>query len=328
MPLPLIAVAAVSAGYGLYKSGKAYVDNSDANELNESAKDIVESAQKEIENSRQACNNILTEFGRKKVEAITNNIEKFVSVYGQLKNVQLTSSHNLGDLKIEPFDSAAFDEMKSEISMVEASGLGLGSGSAGGALAAFGAYNGAMMLASASTGTAISSLGGAAATNATLAWFGGGSLASGGLGMAGGTMVLGGLVAGPALAIFGGVMGAKAEEKLSNAKSNKEEADTFASSSKEITIKLSGIIELTELAIETLSKLRTALRRSIKSLDKIIQKNGVDYSTYLDSDKEIVFKTVKLAQLVKALIDTPLLDDDGGVLEGSQQRLIEIKAEI
>ena len=43
----------------------------------------------------------------------------------------------------------------------------------------------------ASTGTAISSLSGAAASNATLAWFGGGSLATGGGGMAIGTVVLG-----------------------------------------------------------------------------------------------------------------------------------------
>ena len=46
----------------------------------------------------------------------------------------------------------------------------------------------------AGTGTAISSLSGAAATNATLAWLGGGTLASGGGGMAAGAFVLGGVV--------------------------------------------------------------------------------------------------------------------------------------
>lgn len=45
----------------------------------------------------------------------------------------------------------------------------------------------------ASTGTAIGTLSGVAATNATLASLGGGSLASGGLGMAGGTLALSGL---------------------------------------------------------------------------------------------------------------------------------------
>ncbi|MGQ9483289.1 hypothetical protein [Chloroflexus sp.] len=55
----------------------------------------------------------------------------------------------------------------------------------------------------ASTGTAISTLSGAAATNATLAWLGGGALAAGGGGMALGTAVLGGLVTGPALLTAG-----------------------------------------------------------------------------------------------------------------------------
>lgn len=56
----------------------------------------------------------------------------------------------------------------------------------------------------ASTGTAISSLSGAAATNAVLAWFGGGSLAAGGGGAALGATVLTGVGAVVALAVFGG----------------------------------------------------------------------------------------------------------------------------
>jgi len=52
---------------------------------------------------------------------------------------------------------------------------------------------GAAAFGSASTGTAISSLSGKAASNAILAWFGGGSKAVGGLGMAGGNMVLPGI---------------------------------------------------------------------------------------------------------------------------------------
>lgn len=69
----------------------------------------------------------------------------------------------------------------------------------GGALVAMGAGAAAWWAVStfgvASTGTAISALSGAAATNATLAWFGGGSLAAGGAGVVGGAVVLtGGMV--------------------------------------------------------------------------------------------------------------------------------------
>ena len=70
-------------------------------------------------------------------------------------------------------------------------------------------YTGATTFASsvgvASTGTAISGLSGAAATNATLAWLGGGSLATGGGGMALGSIVLGGITVGPALTATGEV---------------------------------------------------------------------------------------------------------------------------
>ena len=53
----------------------------------------------------------------------------------------------------------------------------------------------------ASTGTALATLSGPAYVHATLAALGGGSLASGGLGMAGGAAVLGAVVAAPMLAV-------------------------------------------------------------------------------------------------------------------------------
>jgi membrane protein implicated in regulation of membrane protease activity len=75
--------------------------------------------------------------------------------------------------------------------------LNAGFGGLVGGTTALGAWGLVSLIGSASTGTAISSLSGVAATNATLAWFGGGSLATGGAGMAGGFWVLGGIVAAP-----------------------------------------------------------------------------------------------------------------------------------
>ncbi len=80
---------------------------------------------------------------------------------------------------------------------------GLVSSATSGAVTAASAYGLVGILASASTGTAISALSGAAATNATLAWLGGGTLAAGGGGVAAGTVVLGGLVAAPAIMVVG-----------------------------------------------------------------------------------------------------------------------------
>ncbi len=75
---------------------------------------------------------------------------------------------------------------------------GAAAGAAAGGAAAYATFTAASMLGTASTGAAISGLSGVAATNATLAFLGGGSLAAGGAGIAGGTLLLTGIVAAPA----------------------------------------------------------------------------------------------------------------------------------
>lgn len=99
----------------------------------------------------------------------------------------------------------------------DASGAVIGS-AIGGVLAAYGAYTGVGMPASTAGGVAITELSGVVATNATLAWLGGGALSVGGFGMVGGMVVLGGLVAGPALAILGAMSADEMKEKLEKAK--------------------------------------------------------------------------------------------------------------
>lgn len=83
-----------------------------------------------------------------------------------------------------------------------------------GTATAVGSWTVVSFVGTASTGTAIASLSGAAATNATLAWFGGGAIAAGGGGMAAGMMTLGGLVAVPLIAFSAWKTHSKAEEIL------------------------------------------------------------------------------------------------------------------
>jgi hypothetical protein len=77
------------------------------------------------------------------------------------------------------------------------------SGAATGSMAVVGAWSLVAMAGTASTGTAIGTLSGAAATSATLAWFGGGSLVAGGAGMAGGEVVLAVIAFLPVIACWG-----------------------------------------------------------------------------------------------------------------------------
>lgn len=71
----------------------------------------------------------------------------------------------------------------------------------------------------AGTGTAISSLSGAAAANATLAWLGGGTLVAGGLGIAGGAIVVG------AMGVVGAYGAKKLYDKATKSKRPPDQAD-------------------------------------------------------------------------------------------------------
>lgn len=79
--------------------------------------------------------------------------------------------------------------------------VGVGAGVATGGALSVGSWALVISLGSASTGAAISGLSGVAASNAALAWFGGGALAAGGAGMAGGSLVLGAFAVVPVVAL-------------------------------------------------------------------------------------------------------------------------------
>jgi len=253
------------------------------------------------------------------LRTFNTQVPEFIATFERLKNVEWTGSVELDKLNQGDFSTTLMSELKSGYEMLQASGMGLASGLGSGAALAFGAYNGTMILATASTGTAIGTLSGAAATNATLAWLGGGSLAAGGFGVAGGTMLLGGIVAGPALAILGHFVGNAGEEALNTARANMEEAKTIVEQSKLMRSKLKAIQDVTGLANKAFSRVSRGLRRSVDALKEVIDAQGEDYSVFDPAGRAAVFRSVKFAQLTKAMIDTPILDEDGTLVLSTQK---------
>ena len=221
MPIPLLFIAAGvgTAALGVGKGIKAGIDQKDANDTNQAAEYKIERAKALINESRKNCGNAIDNLGKRKVAILDGSIKDFIEEFEKLNHVELSESTGLNELQKMVLDKKSFSDLKELQGMASSLAGGLASGAMAGALTAFGAYGAAGALATASTGTAIATLSGAAATNATLAFLGGGSLAVGGLGVAGGTAVLGGLVAGPALAVLGIVAGAKASKNLDVAKS-------------------------------------------------------------------------------------------------------------
>lgn len=121
-----------------------------------------------------------------------------------------TKGISMSDMRLE--------SLMEDYSTAYASAGALGVGSA----VAVGSWTLVGLVGSASTGTSIATLSGAAATNATLAWFGGGALAAGGAGIAGGTLVLGGIALAPVMAIATWRSKAKLREVVAETENVKE----------------------------------------------------------------------------------------------------------
>ena len=324
VPIILGVIAGGTALYGAFKGVSGAIDHSKANDLNNDAKTMADQASARVDTQRQSTNDVLEDYGTRKLRAFNGVIADFIATFGRLKNVDIVNTPELEKLNLGDFSSVGLQGLKDDYALLKSSGLGLGSGLGGGAALAFGAYNGTMLLATASTGTAISSLGGVAATNATLAWLGGGSIAAGGGGMALGSMVLGAVAIGPALAIFGHIVGNKGEEALNNARSNLEMAKTVRDEANVMLKKLEAIARVSALANTTFSKVSSQLRHAVRDLGHAIDNHGENYQLFPVDAREVVMRSVKFAQLLKAMIDTPILDKDGNLVLSTEKRIADI----
>ncbi|WP_404300073.1 hypothetical protein [Alicycliphilus denitrificans] len=326
MPVPIIlgAVALGTGAYGVYKGLSGAIDQSNAGDINNNAQSMVSAARKQVETQRQSTNDLLTDYGARKLRAFNGVIPEFIQTFSRLKNIEIAQTSGLDKLNLGEFSTQTLEGLRKDYQAFKDAGLGVGAGLGGGVALAFGAYNGTMLLATAGTGTAISTLSGVAATNATLAWLGGGSLAAGGYGVAGGMMVLGGIVAGPALMIFGHIVGNKGEEALNNALSNLERAKTARDDAGKLVAQLDAIGQITSLANSTFSSITAHLRRNVSELEKVIKNEGEDWRAFSPESSETVVRTVKFAQLIKAMIDTPILDKDGKLVLSTEKRLNDI----
>lgn len=188
---------------------------------------------------------------------------------------------------------------------------GTGVGAAQGTAAAVSAF------ASAGTGTPIAALSGAAAQNATLAVLGGGTLASGGGGMALGALALNFVMVGPALLVGGLALNAGGERQLTHAARFVAEAKQYRAELAATREAFRGIeqriAELRELLTELAERGEAALER----LEFTEQKEG-GFDPAVDAFE---FQgAMALAVAVRDVVVTPVLNAEGQ-LNGEAVRL-------
>lgn len=343
MPVPFIlaGIAGIAGAAGLVKGGKAVSDNSKAKDLIKQAQTKYTKAEKELESQRKITSEDLDVLGEVKLNVWSKQMGKFVELFHHFKKVNVEGNVNTSN-HLKTSETGNLKKMQvASIKATEIMKGGVASLGAG-ALAGVATYGGAMMFASASTGTAIATLSGAAATNATLAWFGGGSLAAGGMGMAGGTMVLGGIVAGPVLAAAGFIMAAKAEENLAKAEETYSEAKKVAEQMKTMTSVLRGISELsnsykefilnyTQKYLPVLIDLESVYQEAYKVQEhyfrnKIRKLFGmqikIDYRKLTQKQQKTLHISWLMAQILYKVLAAPLLDKEGNI-DGNAENILD-----
>lgn len=316
VPIPVIlgGIAAVTAAIGVKKGYDAKKNYGEARNVNESARWIAKVSEDSIKAARDNTKNAVEKLGLEKINILSSSITDFVVNFEKIKDINIIESEGINELKDLMLKDEGFKQLKE--AAFHAKDLAVNGLAAVGAgtLVAYGTYSaimGGYVGALASTGTAIGTLSGVAATNATLAWIGGGSLAAGGFGMAGGMVVLGGIVAGPAIAIGGVLMASQAQKALNEAYNNLEKAKVFETQAQSIVTALNAIIIRANGLTEVLQKLNSIFVSYVTEMKDIILNTGIDWNQYSEQEKENIFRTVKLAQVIKVILDTTLLNQNG-----------------
>lgn len=319
IPIVLGGAAVAAAGYGVKKGFDAKEKFDRAETLSNEAKSTYNRAVTNLENMRATTQSHLEGLGRLKYAVYSNDLCRFVDVFGRIKNIDFTDP----DLNVDP-DLIMRQQELADIRDVTIRMTEMVTGAAGaaigGAFAGVGAFGLAGVVGTASTGAAISGLAGAAATNATLAWFGGGALAAGGFGMAGGMAVLGGIVAGPVLLVGGLLLDSKADEALADARSNMRKARAAAEAMESACSAARAILERVKEIHSVLEELSAEFGKRVDALEALVGRD-TDYRSYSRQEKALVGAAAAFARTVKNVMETPVFDDAGVVTEESRRML-------
>lgn len=304
---------------------QAYQDRKEANYLKEEADLLKAEVEEENRMMKQKVNSALDQFGKVRCTALQNTVGPFIQQLNLMKQ-------KVKDKEYEIVNSVGMTEQYvSELQKIEMNAsTALKTVGAAGSLAAV-ALAGVPTavtsvvgtLAAASTGTAISTLSGAAATNATLAWLGGGSIASGGGGIALGSTVLAGATYATAgvfaLAASGIIASSYFSKKLTEATEYHSEVCIWASNMRAAFVLMDGIVQRCEELSHVTLELQERIVKQMEFLKPLTPCFDTNDEYFL-----LTFNTV--GQLVKTMSEVcqvPVLDKNGDT--SSESKLMVTK---
>ncbi len=316
MPLPFIlaGVAIAAAGYGVKKGIDALDADCEADEFIKKAESLKEEATKKAESAQSDCKLAFARFGEKKLRVLSHSVSNFLDHFHRLNRSRIIiEGINMQDIQRQVSDARKITNQYREMDFSDASGAVIGSaivGSAiGGVLAAYGAYTGVGMLANTAGGVAIAELSGVAATNATLAWLGGGALSVGGFGIVGGMAVLGGLVAGPALAILGAISTDEMEKKRDDAKAYLSQVEAAVKKADAMIDNLQAVRKMAKSFTRQITRIDALFFSLSQDAIATMKKHHYDTSRYNQKEKDQLCVTVSTLSSLSAFLKVSIMDE-------------------
>ena len=309
MPLPLIlgGAAAVAGLAGVGSGIHGGVKMKEANDTMKEAKEKQERAKKKFE-----ANNISTTKEMDKLGKLELNILKSFEGFSNIIE-KIQGRPEFKEIRVDGVDIPKCEE-KDLKNVSAGAGVLLGGiggaafGTAGGFAAAGATTSAVMALGTASTGIPISTLSGVAATNATLAALGGGSLAAGGGGMALGSAILGGTTLGVGL-LVGGVIFNVAGSKLSDkADVAYQQANSTEKKVYKIVEYLTALRGISEKYYDTLSKVDSVYKKNLAALNHIVNyEEKTQWNEFSDKEKKTTENTVLLVGILYKMCQVKLV---------------------
>ncbi|NHB47271.1 glycine zipper family protein [Helicobacter pylori] len=330
MPLPFIlgGLALAAAGYGVKKGIDALDADCEADEFIKKAENLKEEAKRKVDSAQSGRNQALVRLGKKKLHVLSHTVSNFLDHFHRLNRSRIIiEGINMQDIQGQVSDARKITNQYREVDFFDVSGVVAGS-AIGGVLAAYGAYAGVGMLASTAGGVAIAELSGVTATNATLAWLGGGALSVGGFGMVGGMAVLGGLVAGPALAILGAFSASKMEEKLENAKAYCSQVEKAAKEADAVIDNLQAIRKMADLFTRQITKFDALFFSLAQDAIATMKKHNYDTSRYNQKERDQLCVTVSTLMTLSAFLKVSIMDKHQKLNEKAQKALILMRDQV
>ena len=310
MPIPVIlgAAAAVAGLVGIGTGARGAYKMLEANDTIKNAKARHEKNCRLFKEQNEATNKTMDRLGKLELDILAS-FQKFSDTFEKIQNRPQFKEYIREGVRLPQYSPEELKEVYVGAGVLLGGLGGAALGTAGGFAAAGATTAAVMALGTASTGTAIASLSGVAATNATLAALGGGSIAAGGGGMALGSTILGASTLGIGL-LVGGIIFNFTGEKLS------EKADEAFVQMEKAELEIHRICrylqELDRIATSyriSLQQVNDFYRQHLSWLDSEVNIYGrQDWLKFTDDEQLRIENTVLLVALLYKMCQVKLVE--------------------